>query len=185
MSRSAHYQSTTYAPVPGAAAVTQADLIPELPHLLRTARALTRNAAAAEDLVHDCLVNAIENLDRFEPGTNLRAWLRRILRNRFLSDLRRHGCHDRYVSSVDWVARTTAPADQYDVCLLRRVADDIEKLPTDQRTVLRLAVLEDMSYQDTADKIGVPVGTVRSRLSRARDSLRNSIDGVSGAAMQH
>ncbi|MGE0255618.1 MAG: RNA polymerase sigma factor [Alphaproteobacteria bacterium] len=168
-----------------APAATPADLIPELPHLLRTARALTRNAAAAEDLVHDCLVNAMENLDRFEPGTNLRAWLRRILRNRFLSDLRRHGCHDRYVASVDWVARTTAPADQYDVCLLRRVADDIDRLPADQRTVLRLAVLDDMSYQDTADAIGVPVGTVRSRLSRARDNLRGALEGGRGMALHH
>jgi RNA polymerase sigma-70 factor (ECF subfamily) len=152
-------------------------IIRELPYLRRFARALTSGSRPADDLVHDCVVNALKNADKFEPGTNLRAWLFTILRNCFISEIRRDRNRADSVAMPDWAMSGIAPANQEDSLMLCRLRDELSVLPTDQRTVLLLVVLEGMSYEETAEALKIPVGTVRSRLSRARHALRRSMDG--------
>ena len=152
-------------------------IIRELPYLRRFARALTSGSRSADDLVHDCVVNALKNADKFEPGTNLRAWLFTILRNCFISEIRRDRNRADSVAMPDWAISGVAPANQEDTLMLCRLRDELSALPNDQRTVLLLVVLEGMSYEETAEVLKIPVGTVRSRLSRARHALRRAMDG--------
>jgi RNA polymerase sigma-70 factor (ECF subfamily) len=152
-------------------------IVRELPYLRRFARALTSGSRSADDLVHDCVVNALKNADKFEPGTNLRAWLFTILRNCFISEIRRDRNRADSVAMPDWAMSGVAPANQEDTLMLCRLRDELSALPNDQRTVLLLVVLEGMSYEETAEMLKIPVGTVRSRLSRARHALRRSMDG--------
>jgi RNA polymerase sigma-70 factor (ECF subfamily) len=152
-------------------------IIRELPYLRRFARALTSGSRSADDLVHDCVVNALKNADKFEPGTNLRAWLFTILRNCFISEIRRDRNRADSVAMPDWAMSGVAPANQEDTLMLCRLRDELSALPNDQRTVLLLVVLEGMSYEETAETLKIPVGTVRSRLSRARHALRRAMDG--------
>jgi RNA polymerase sigma-70 factor (ECF subfamily) len=152
-------------------------IVRELPYLRRFARALTSGSRSADDLVHDCVVNALKNAEKFEPGTNLRAWLFTILRNCFISDIRRDRNRADTVAMPDWAMGGVAPASQEDSLMLCRLREELGVLPADQRTVLMLVVLEGMSYEETAEMLQIPVGTVRSRLSRARHALRRAMDG--------
>jgi RNA polymerase sigma-70 factor (ECF subfamily) len=153
----------------------------ELPYLRRFARALANDATTADDLVHDCVVKALENMEKFEPGTNLRAWLFTILRNCFISDIRRNKRHIGAADSPRWARGGVAAPNQESSLLLRRLQTELGHLPDDQRVVLILVVLEGMSYEQTAKMLDVPIGTVRSRLSRARHALRIAMDGVGSA----
>lgn len=154
-------------------------IVRELPYLRRFARALTSGSRSADDLVHDCVVNALKNADKFQPGTNLRAWLFTILRNCFISEIRRDRNRADTVAMPDWALGGVAPANQEDSLMLCRLREQLSTLPTDQRTVLLLVVLDGMSYEETAAMLEIPVGTVRSRLSRARHALRRAMDGDS------
>ncbi len=155
---------------------THAAIARALPTLRRFARSLAKDSSAADDLVHDCVVKALENMDKFQPGTNLRAWLFTILRNCFISGLRRDRRRFEDCDGPDWAIRSSTPPDQESRILLQRVGEEIADLPADQRAVLRLVVLESRSYDETARALHVPVGTVRSRLSRARHALRMATD---------
>jgi RNA polymerase sigma-70 factor (ECF subfamily) len=150
----------------------------EIPYLRRFARALANDATTADDLVHDCVVKALENMEKFEPGTNLRAWLFTILRNCFISDIRRNKRHLGAADSPRWARGGVAAPNQESALLLRRLQAELGRLPDDQRVVLILVVLEGMSYEQTAKMLEVPIGTVRSRLSRARHALRIAMDGT-------
>ena len=154
-----------------------ASILRELPYLRRFARALTNNPASADDLVHDCVVKALENTEKFAPGTNLRAWLFTILRNCFISDIRRNRRVTTIPEGTRWAADGVSAPAQDDVVMLNRVQAEIVKLPPNQREVLVLVVLENMSYEQTAQMLKLPIGTVRSRLSRARHSLTVSLEG--------
>jgi len=154
-----------------------ASIARELPYLRRFARALANDASKADDLVHDCVVKALENMEKFQPGTNLRAWLFTILRNCFISDIRRSKRHVGAADSPRWARGGIAPPNQESALLLHRLQGELGNLPDDQRMVLALVVLEGMSYEQTAKTLEVPIGTVRSRLSRARHALRIAMDG--------
>jgi RNA polymerase sigma-70 factor (ECF subfamily) len=153
----------------------------ELPYLRRFARALANDASTADDLVHDCVVKALENMEKFEPGTNLRAWLFTILRNCFISDIRRNKRHVGAADSPRWARGGVSAPNQESALLLRRLQTELGYLPEDQRVVLILVVLEGMSYEQTAKMLEVPIGTVRSRLSRARHALRLAMEGTGSA----
>ena len=152
-------------------------IVRELPYLRRFARALTANAANADDIVHDCVVKALENSDKFEPGTNLRAWLFTILRNGFISDIRRNRRRLGETDSPRWATGGIAAPSQEGSLMLRRLQAAMGRLPVEQRAVLVLVVLEGMNYDQAAKTLGLPVGTVRSRLSRARHALRETVEG--------
>lgn len=150
-------------------------LVDQLPGLRRYARMLTGDAWAADDLVQDTLERACAKWRLWTAGTDLRAWLFTLMHNLYLNE--RRGGHARTAQvPLDEVQDTlAAPArggdDAIDLqrCLLR--------LPDDQRAVLLLVTLEDLDYRAAARVLGIPVGTVMSRLSRARARLRELMDG--------
>lgn len=143
-----------------------------VPALRRYARALTRNADRADDLVQDCLERAIRKRSLFAPTGPLQAWLFRILINLWRNDLRferRRGDHVPIDSLVS--EPSVAPAQPGRIALAE-MSRAIDRLPDDQREALLLVVLEGMSYQGAADVLGIPAGTLMSRLGRARAALR-------------
>ncbi len=156
------------------------DLTDQLPHLMRYARALTRDADAAADLVQESVGRALSRLHQFQDGTNMRAWLFTILHNQHRQGLRTLARRPRTVEMSDDLSnRLGTNATQTDRLTLRDLERALEKLNEEQRQVILLVGLEDMSYRETADILDVPVGTVMSRLSRGRENLRRLMDGGS------
>lgn len=143
-----------------------------IPRLTRYARLLTHDPVAAEDLVQDCLTRALRKIHLWEPGTDLRAWLFAILHNQHIGHARREM---RRRANSRLVYRNTdgtlAPplAAQLE---LRDLARALAKLPEEQRSAIQLVGLEGMGYDEAASVAKLPVGTVRSRVSRGRESLR-------------
>jgi RNA polymerase sigma-70 factor (ECF subfamily) len=150
--------------------VSQQPIVTCIPALRRYARVLTGDAWAADDLVQDTLERACSKWRLWLPGTDLRAWLFTVMHNIFISQIRQSQRRSETVD-LDDVAHTLAAPKSTQVlaidlqrCLLR--------LPAEQRAVLLLVVLEEMSYAEVAKVTGVPIGTVMSRLSRARERMR-------------
>ena len=151
---------------------------PELPYLRRYARALTRNIDEADDLVQDCVVRAIANIDKWEPGTQMRPWLIVIARNIFYNRCR-HSRREREAMTEIGLSGVHSTAPSQDVSLeLGDVAQAYESLSTEHREVLNLVVIEGMDYETTAKIMDVAVGTVKSRLSRARQNLRDKVEST-------
>lgn len=148
----------------------ESDLLVWLPHLRRYARALTRDPAWADDLVQDTLERAL-NAWRWGRGGNLRAWLLTLLRHRFIDQLRARREVAVDDDSAPW-QQLPAPTGEVDGLLLRDVERALYRLPLEQREVLLLIAVEELSYQDAARVLHVPIGTVMSRLSRGRERLR-------------
>ena len=144
----------------------------EIPRLRRYARALTRDVTAADDLVQDCLARALSKLHLWQRGTDLRAWLFTILHNQYVNHVRRAVREGAAVALSDAEPLLASPPDQGKRLELRDLERAITKLPEEQRSVLLLVGLEGMRYEDVAAMSHVPVGTVRSRLSRGRETLR-------------
>jgi RNA polymerase sigma-70 factor, ECF subfamily len=142
----------------------------EIPRLRRYARAMTRDGDRADDLVQNCLVRALANQQRWQTGTNLRAWLCTILHNLHVSDLRR-SVRERN-RCMEFGSLGEARSDPGALLDRFYVGRAIARLPSSQRQALLLVDLEDMSYAEAAAELGVPFGTLRSRLGRARTSLR-------------
>lgn len=140
-----------------------------LPRLRIYALSLTRDRDAADDLVHDTVIKALTGRNSFQPGTNLAAWLFRIQRNEFISGLRRR----RPTVPVDTaIAESLShPPHQDSGLVMREFMSAFGKLAAAQREALLLAVLEGLPYETIAEHTGVSVGTVKSRISRARDTL--------------
>ena len=146
-----------------------ADLIAVLPKLRIQALALTRNRAAADDLVQDAAMNALAAQDSFTPGTNFGAWMHRILRNRFISTLRKQ----RETTDIDDAppASLAVQAGHEDRLALQELQRALVALPAIQREALFLVVLQGMSYEEVAEATGSAVGTAKSRVFRARRHL--------------
>jgi len=144
----------------------------EIPRLRRYARALTRDVIRADDLVQGCLVRAVAKQHLWQPGTDLRAWLFTILHNQHVNEVRRSMREGNNVSIEDAAPMLTTQSNAFDTVQLRDLERAIAKLPQEQRQVILLVGLEGMRYDEVAVILGVPVGTVRSRLSRGRDQLR-------------
>jgi RNA polymerase sigma-70 factor (ECF subfamily) len=154
----------------------------EIPRLRRYARALTRSTANADDLVQSSLVRALEKQHLWQPGSNLRAWLFTILHNQHVNDVRyslRQGSPGP-VEDAEPIWRVEPVVDAS--LQLRDLQRGINTLSHEQREVLLLVGLEGMRYEQVATILGIPVGTVRSRLSRARTTLRLLMDGVQAAS---
>jgi RNA polymerase sigma-70 factor (ECF subfamily) len=148
-----------------------------IPRLRRYARALTRNAAAADDLVQNSLVRALEKQHLWQPGTNLRAWLFTILHNQHVNDVRR-AQRNNELDAIDQEEPAWKIEPVVDGSLeLRDLERALGMLREEQRAVVLLVGLEGLQYEEIADVLGAPIGTVRSRLSRARSTLRLLMDG--------
>jgi RNA polymerase sigma-70 factor (ECF subfamily) len=144
-------------------------LVDLIPRLRRYARALVGERAGADDLVQDTLERAWTKLHLYRRGTDLRAWLFTVMHNVHVNKLRAARPTD---SLEDGMPELAQRAPQSDALLVRDLDRAIARLPADQRAVLLLVTLEEMSYEEVARTLGIPIGTVMSRLSRAREKLR-------------
>ena len=143
-----------------------------IPRLRRYARAMVHDPAAADDLVQDCLVRALGKIHLWERGTDLRAWLFTILHNQHIS-LARQAARQRDIIELQKYKPGSAPSPSQMVTLeLRDLKRAIARLPEEQRSVILLVGLEGMRYEEVASVVNLPVGTVRSRVSRGRETLR-------------
>jgi RNA polymerase sigma-70 factor (ECF subfamily) len=156
-----------------------ADLRPliahEIPRLRRYARALVRSQETADDLVQDTLVRALSKLHLWQPGTDLRAWLFTLMHNQYVNFVRR-AVREGTQTSIDNAVELGHQASQTTSLTLRDLQGALDRLPEEQRTVVLLIGLEGMRYEEVAEILNVPVGTIRSRLSRAREALREMMD---------
>jgi RNA polymerase sigma factor (sigma-70 family) len=154
---------------------------PLIPALRRYARALMRDRASADDLVQDCLERAVSRWYQRRDG-DVRAWLFTILHNLAVNQFRKAASRGRHVP-IDETNEDSfgEAAVQEQKLIYRDVLEKLARLPEDQRAVLLLVAVEDLSYAEAAKVLGVPVGTVMSRLSRARERLQQEIEG--GAAV--
>lgn len=153
------------------------DLVAAIPRLRRYARVLTGEATRADDLVQDTLARAWEKRALWQDGTDLRAWLFTIMHNVFVNqramarrDARTVSLDDDENGGAAW--QVPVAATQFTRVELLETMQSVGKLPAEQREVLILAAVEEMRYEEIATVMGIPVGTVMSRLSRARDKLR-------------
>jgi RNA polymerase sigma-70 factor (ECF subfamily) len=153
-----------------APAAFKTELIELLPSLRAFARSLAHNPAQADDLVQDTLVKALANVDRFEPGTNLRAWLFTILRNHYYSQLRKS---KREIEDADgkFAARLSSRPEQDGSVDLEDFKIAFQQLAPDHREVLTLVGASGCSYEEAAHICGCAVGTIKSRVNRARKKL--------------
>ncbi|WP_328930621.1 sigma-70 family RNA polymerase sigma factor (plasmid) [Streptomyces sp. NBC_00190] len=154
---------------------------------------LTCNFADAEDLVQETYARAYRSFHQFRPGTNLRAWLLRILTNAFLTDYRKQQAEPRvtHTSDIeDWqlagaASHTSVGLPTPESQVMDRIPDPViveafRAIPGDFRTVVYLADVEGLAYEEIAERVGIPYGTVNSRLHRGRRRLRSLLDGHLG-----
>lgn len=146
------------------------ELVEHLPAMRAFAMSLARNSATADDLVQEAVVKAWGNFDKFQAGTNLRAWLFTILRNTYYSQFRKR---QREVEDPDgkMAAHLSEKPDHDGRLAMRDFRVAFEKLTVEQREALTLVGAEGFSYQEAADMCGCAVGTIKSRINRARQHL--------------
>ncbi|KAB2963578.1 sigma-70 family RNA polymerase sigma factor [Zoogloea sp.] len=150
-------------------------ILAELPRLRRYARALVGDRAAADDLVQDTLERAWSRLARWRPGSDLRTWLFAIMHNLRVDQLRHPAVE---CVPIDEDAHVLpVRASQSDRIELDNLAEALAQVPEEQRAVLLLISLEEMTYAEVAATLDIPVGTVMSRLSRGRERLRQILTG--------
>ena len=152
-------------------------LLAELPRLRRYAMALLRDRTAADDLVQDSVLRALDRLHLWREGTNMRTWLFTIMHNLYANKMRSLARRrdDRPLDAAV-MTRGEAP-NQLHAVALAQLGEALATLPDAQRETLLLVGLEGMSYRESAEVLDVPVGTVMSRVSRARETLRRHLDG--------
>jgi RNA polymerase sigma-70 factor (ECF subfamily) len=158
-------------------------LVAFLPNLRRFAISLCRSRETADDLVQAACERALAAADRFEPGTRFDAWMFRILRNLWLDKVRRRqtaGFEDDVDARHDLVG-SDGESEAEARLALRSVSAAINKLADEQREVLLLVCVEELSYRETAEILDIPIGTVMSRLARARRNLAAAV-GIDPAA---
>ena len=155
-----------------------------IPRLRRYAGALTRERNRADDLVQDCLVRALSKQHLFQEGTNLRAWLFTLLHNQHVNEVRRATPLGN-PTPIDELAPVPVEGSAVSSLELKDLERAIAKLPIEQRQVILLVGLEGMPYDEVASILNVPVGTVRSRLSRGRDLLRYRMGMQEQRSPQH
>jgi RNA polymerase sigma-70 factor, ECF subfamily len=159
----------------GAQPSIRSGLLAAIPSLRAFAMALTNDVSRADDLVQETILRAWQNQDRFEPGSNLGAWLFTILRNLFYSHLRRM---KREVADSDgsYAAQLRTAPDQEGSVIVKDMWRALGELPPDQREALLLMGAEGMSYDEAARICGVAVGTIKSRVNRARRRLAEHLE---------
>jgi RNA polymerase sigma-70 factor (ECF subfamily) len=152
-----------------------------LPRLHRFCVALTGSVADGEDLTQDTIERALKNLHRWEPGTRLDSWMFRIAKNRFIDGRRSvkrenlvtlpEEAEDQSLGSVDGVRIAEARSE------LKKVSHALQTLPLEQREAVVLVLIDGMSYRDAADLLEIPIGTLTSRIARARATLATALGG--------
>src|SRR5512139_2392289 len=148
------------------------DLIEHLPRLRRYARALTSDRSRADDLVQDTLERALAKLDLWQPGSDLRAWLFTLMHNLFVNQIRGRRLAE---TTLEDALDESVNGGQLEALAAHDIHDALARLPSEQREVLLLVGLEQFGYAEAALVLGVPTGTVMSRLSRARERMRQML----------
>lgn len=156
-----------------------AEVEPHIPALRRYAWTLLRNQDAADDLVQDCLERALGRWHLRRRDGSVRAWLFAILRNLHLNNVRQKTRNGQHVHLDDAEGHASLMADGERSLMVRDALQAFNTLSEEQRSLLLVVAVDDFSYQEAADLFGVPTGTIMSRLSRARTSLRDAIEGGS------
>ena len=154
------------------------DLSPYLPRLRRYARALTGDKDRADDLVQDTLERALRKWALWRLGSRLDSWLFSIMHNIFVNQVRSAPARQANISLEDMAFEAAGPGTADEAVQLRDLAAALGKLSDEQREILLLVGLEEMSYKQVASVLSLPLGTVMSRLSRAREQLRGLLDGT-------
>jgi RNA polymerase sigma-70 factor (ECF subfamily) len=152
-------------------------LVEHIPPLRRYARALTGNATHADDLVQDALDRAWSRMRQWQPDTNLRAWLFTIMHNLHVNTLRRNSRQNDWESLDQREFEDHQPPSQDRAMELQDLEKGLARLSPEQREVLILVCVEGMSYEEVASVLGIAVGTVMSRLHRARSEMRRWLHG--------
>lgn len=155
-------------------------LIEMLPRLRRFAIGLTGNASDGDDLVQACYERALRYLDSYEPGTRLDSWLFRIARNIHLNELRARAVRARHLQTVaaDGEPEVDGARTMEGRLTLAAVRNLLGRLPEEQRSALLLVAVDGLSYAETAKVLALPIGTVTSRVARARIALKARLDGA-------
>lgn len=148
------------------------DLIEHLPRLRRYARALTGDRWRADDLVQDTLERALAKLDLWQPGSDLRAWLFTLMHNLFVNQTRARRLNE---AELEDALDEAVSGGQLETLAAHDIHEALARLPHEQREVLLLVGLEQFGYAEAAKVLGVPTGTVMSRLSRARERMRQML----------
>ena len=143
-----------------------------LPNLRRYARSLTHDATDADDLVQECLARALAKLHLWKVGTDLRAWLFSILHNEYVTQIRRAARQGPAVDLSEYESTFTCAPSQIEHLEIRDLVRALTSLPKEQRTAVLMIGLAEGDYYEVASACNVPVGTIRSRLSRGRKALR-------------
>lgn len=160
---------------------TKAEMIALLPRLRRFARGLTGSEEEADDLVQAACERAIQRIGQWQPGTRLDSWMFRIMQNLWIDAIRMGKLRGSHLSIVDPESQQAPGMDGEQATMnrltLEAVRRGVQRLPPDQRSVLLLVCVEGSSYKEAADTLGIPVGTVMSRLSRARLALNRMVGG--------
>ena len=160
-------------------------IVDQIPHLRRYARALVGDRAHAEDLVQDCLERAWSRMHLWKPGTNIRAWLFTILHNIHLNAARkRRNGPGAATVTLDNAPMPVRPT-QEDNLEIRSVWKAFAQLPETQRAPLLLIALEEMSYEEAAAVLDIPIGTLMSRIHRGRERLRTLIAEIGDSEMEY
>jgi RNA polymerase sigma-70 factor, ECF subfamily len=141
----------------------------EIPRLRRYAAALYRHRDGADDLVQDTILRALEKSELWTPGTNLRAWLFTLMHNLYVNHVRR-SVRDGQKINIDRINPSTAPGQIWSL-MVRDVRRGLARLPEEQRSIVWSVAVNGMKYEQAAQTYSVPIGTIRSRLCRARQAL--------------
>lgn len=158
------------------------DITAHLPTLRRYALVLTRNVDQAEDLVQETLLRALAGARTWRPGHSVQPWLLAILHNTHVSRQRRRSIEAAVVEQAEWISPAAVPPPQIEQVHFNQTMTALMSLPEEQREVLILAAIEGLSYRDAAEILQIPMGTLMSRLARAREALRAATGRGEGSA---
>ncbi|HKX91261.1 MAG TPA: RNA polymerase sigma factor [Sphingomicrobium sp.] len=156
-----------------------AELVAMIPRLRRFAHALSRNGADADDLTQAVIERALRSSGQWQAGTRLDSWLFRIMRNLWIDTVRARSRKEKVEAPEQEAERIGEdPRDAMDASLdLKRMMDAMARLPDEQREVVALILIEGFGYRETAEMLGLPIGTVSSRLVRGRNALLDMVGG--------
>ena len=157
------------------------ELVVHLPHLRAVARGLTGHRDRADDLVNDTILKALSAESQFRPGTHLRAWLMTILRNHYINGLRRTRIEVETIGEIPEAALSAQPNQEH-VVEVNEVAGALLRMSLEHREILVLVSAAGLSYEEAAEVCGCAVGTIKSRLNRARGELRKVLAKSRGLA---
>jgi RNA polymerase sigma-70 factor (ECF subfamily) len=156
----------------------------QIPRLRRYAQALVGDSTRADDIVQDCLERAWSKIHLFRPGSDLRAWLFTILHNVHANAARRYNTSPTLVPLLDETLAPASRATQLDELEVGDLRSALAKLSDDQRQVILMVGMEQMRYEEVATVLEIPIGTVMSRLHRARERLRDLLSADPDAPLR-